>query len=544
METTSQAVQADNRFQDLVYNYELLSKVAFSLICLLCLLFFFFALRNKRKLRWQSLPFMFLCVSVLIWSLCSALTVFLEDPQITNYFATLRYVGIIPIPALLCLHIKQQVSYKELRPLPVVIFFLVPLLLLFLLLRELFFPLTLGPLPLISETQWYSLIFYVYAAVVLIRSYLLCFDVFYQMPKRMRRSTRFMLLGISAVVLLLLFDAILGNQAALALPQNDSLDIILPLVSPFALFLLLYPLYSAMHIMPASDVIVTSREFVMGGMSTAILVLNHNQKILDWNKTDWGVVYPLPQPLFREPFEDYIERLLLMKICRISPHNENIIIAKKDDKETHFLLYTHEARNNKRSFGSIVEISDITPVYTMLRYFEQIARYDQLTGMHNRNSYLHRVSLIAREENMPLLILVGDVNNLKQTNDIHGHLLGDQLLVTVTDVIKKSLPRNAFAARVGGDEFVLLVPRGNAEVAIEFVRKTNELFSQIHHEVFGTPSISWGFAVMTSTQESYNEVFSHADAMMYEYKKSLHHFRSSGLLPSEELDPLDSFDDD
>ena len=529
MEYTDSLRDANNQFWLLLTEGAILNKVALSLLLCAALILFSFALYKKIKRRWESSYFVLLCVMVLVWAASSLLVLFVPDSA--DMYSLLQFAGLVPIPALLCLHVRQQVSYKEQRPILIILLLFVPVFLMYMILRDLFFPLLMPILPAISEAKWPFSLFGFYAACALIRSYMLCFSVFYQMPRRTRRSTRYMLVGVSTVSLLLLSDVLWDSQLFASIPQHDVLAIFLPLFAPIFLLITLYSLFNALYVMPASEVIVTSREFVVGGLSTTILILNRKEEILDWNRTDWEGDYPLLKPLFKEPISVYRRRMLGQNTCRVSPHSDDIIIAKQGNIEKHFLLRNHEAKNSKRLFGYVLEISEVTQLYTLMRYYEQIARYDQLTGLFNRNAYMHRVETELNEEKLPLLILVGDINMLKRINDMHGHMLGDQLLSAVADIIKKAMPENTFAARVGGDEFVLLVPNGNTEMAERFIQKTKALCNEIRHETFGAPSISWGYAVMTSTDQLYNDVFSEADTMMYEDKKSHHRSSSSGFMP-------------
>ena len=529
--------QTKNQLWDLLYSWALLNKVALALLCSLCLLLFFYALYKAIKRRWSSVYFILLCVFILLWAGSSLLILFqLGDAVLLN---RLGIIGILPVPALLCLHIRQQVSYKDQRALFIVLLLVVPTFLIFVICRDLLFPRIFVVLPAVQDTLWYTALFYLYAIAALIRAYLLCFNVLYQMPRRTRRSTRYMLVSVTAIVLLLALVASWSDELtarlALIIKSRETLEILLPVTTPVAFFIVLFPLYAAMREMPASEVIVTSRQFVVGCLSTAILVLSRTRRILDWNKTDWGQGYPLPKPVFKEHIDHYRKRILMGSTSRISPHDENIIIVEHEGVEKHFYLSSHEAGSKKRFFGYILEISEVTPLYTLLRQFETIAYYDHLTRLYNRNAYLECVNTIVSEENMPLLIFVGDVDRLKLLNDSHGHLLGDELLVTAANIIKSAMPINAFLARIGGDEFVMLVPHGSVELADAFVKNVITKCMNTRHEVFGSPSISWGYAIMTSAQQSYNEVFSQADAIMYQYKQARHEFRSSGLLPDAAL---------
>ena len=525
-------IQANSRFDDLLFSWGLLTKAALAVLCALCLCLFVLAFARSAKRGRDYAFYAPLVACVLLWGAFSLVAEFLPlDGSAAYVLLMVRDVGIVMVPPLLCLHTKRQVSHKGVGTFSVALYFIPPVALSLLVCRDALLPGVFTVVPAIGETPWYRAIFYAYAAAVLVRAYLLCFNVFYQMPRHMRRSTRYVLLGITSFFLVLFLDALWAGVLRELLPPSAVLDVLMPAAAPVAFCFLAYPLYSAMRLMPAEDVIVTSREFVMGGLSTTILVLGRKKQILDWNRKDWDGGYPLPKPLYKEPIDVYWQRVIGQGDFRASPHDRNIITAERGDEELHYLMHTREVLSGRRRFGYVVEISEITPVYTMLRFFEEIAHYDQLTKLNNRNAYLHYVQQVTTEENMPLLIFVGDVNGLKQLNDNHGHILGDQLLVAVAEVMREAAPPGAFTARVGGDEYVVIVPRGTVEIAEKFVRDVIELCAETHHEVFGSPSISWGYAIMTSTEQSYNEIFEKADAMMYAYKKSRHQFSSSGAIP-------------
>ncbi|MDR2036113.1 MAG: diguanylate cyclase [Coriobacteriales bacterium] len=534
MDVVDSMREASEALLDLLYNDALLNKSILVILSSLILFLMVYSFVKRIKRQWSSTYFIVLCFAVLFWAVCSLFMVF--EVHFSKILSELGLIGILPIPALLCLHIRQQVSYKEQRVIFIILPLVIPVLLIFVLLRDLLFPGLLDILPPALESQWYLLVFYLYAIVCLVRAYLLCFDVLYQMPRRTRRSTRYLLVSITVFVILLALNGLFFDPPpyTITLKAITLLDFLLQLAAPVAFILVLYLLYTAMWVMPASEVIVTSREFVVGSLSTAVIILSRKKRILDWNKSEWGEEYPLPEPMFKEHIDRYRKRILNEYDCRTSPHDDDVIIVVQDGVEKHFYLTTHKAGNKKRVFGFIVEISEVTPLYTLLRKFEGIAYYDHLTKLYNRNAYLERVRTIVKEENMPLLIFVGDVNRLKLINDAYGHLLGDELLIMVADIIRKAMPHNAFVARIGGDEFVMLVPNGSEEMAEAFVRNVITRCSGKHHPLFDSPSISWGYTLMTSADQAYNAVFSEADAIMYHYKKIRHDFHSSGLLPDEE----------
>jgi len=531
MELTDELIEINQQFEHLLFNEMLLSKVAYGFLCVACLFFIITAVYKQIRQRWHSIFFILLCLSVITWSGLSFLTLLPEFSRSVQLMESIKLMSLIPIPAFLTLHIILQVSYKKLRPYTVVLFLVVPVFLILILLRDLFLPSFMSILPAVNRAVWYFFVFYAYAVIALIKSYLLCFNVFYQMPPRARRSTKSTLVSVIALTLMIAFYASWNSIIADYLPHGAVVDLLLPLLTPIALAFIIYPIFDSMYIMPASDVIVTSREFIMRGLNTTVLVLNRRHQVLDWNRKDWDSGFPLPKPKYKEPYPLYLKRVLNQYSGRVSPHNSDIVIITKNGVETYFLLRAHEVGYKQRMFGYVVEISEVTPIYNKLRYFEEIAHVDTLTGLNNRNAYIDYTQHVIKDENMPLLILVGDLNELKRINDVYGHLHGDDLIKTVSKIINEAKPEGAFVARVGGDEFVILVPNGSIEIAEQFITKSNAMCGTAQGDKSSKPSVSWGFALMTSVEQSYNELFAEADKMMYEYKRSRIEFSSSGTLP-------------
>jgi len=533
MESSEGLLEVNQQFEEMLFNDMLLSKIAYGLLSALCVFFLIVATYKLIRRRWSSVFFLFLCVSVISWSALSLMALLPAFASSAELFNIIRYIAIVPIPAFLALHISLQVSYRTLHTHTIILYLSAPALFSLIIVRDALFPHVLSFFPTHLESMWYLLAFYVYAIFALIKSYLLCFNVFYQMPPRTRRSTKSTFVSVIALTLMIVIHVLWHTRFEEWIPQSEWIDVIIPLVIPINLAFVIYPLFDSLYIMPASDVIVTSREFIMRGLNTTVLVLNRRFQILDWNRKDWDIGFPLPKPRYKEPYPEYMTRVLTQYSGRVSPHNSEIVIITRDNKEVHFLIRTHEVGYKDKMYGYVVEISEITQIYSKLRDIEQIAHIDSLTGLYNRNAYLDYTQKIITNENMPLAIIVGDLNELKRMNDVYGHLAGDELIQTVSDVIIKAKPENAFVARVGGDEFVVLVPKGNDETAIEFIKKSNALCSSIKDEKYKTPSVSWGYSIMTSVDQSYNDLFAEADKMMYAYKKSRVEFSSAGILPEE-----------
>lgn len=507
--------------QDMVNNDGLLWKIGFGLLCCLSLVSLLRSWRNIKKKDWESYYFILLCAACLWWAGGTLLSMFLADQSTASFVASLSAPGVLFIPALLCLHIQKQVSYKDITWYIILLTLAVPVFLTFAYVQPLLFEEAVLSIPL-GDTDWRGIVYFVYAAIVLMRSYLLCFNVFYQMPRHMRRSTYYLLASITAVFIYNIVLLLVGGLAA-------------SVATPLGIAAMLYCLFDAFSVASSANVIVTSRDFVFGSLSTSILVLSRKMRVLDWNKRPPHSMAPLPEPVYRESFANYRKRMIDEGNGRVSPHGDNIITTLTDGTEHHYLITTQEVRGKKRHFGYIAEISEVTKIYDVLRYVEEIAILDQLTGLYNRNAYLGMVRQFIVPANMPLAVVVGDVNNLKQINDSFGHLCGDAMLTAVSEAMQRHMPPGSFTARIGGDEFVLLIPGGSQTDAGTFIDAVSAELQHLPDEGYGVPTVSWGSALMLSAEEEYNEVFARADQIMYRSKREHSHFRSSGFVPP--LDP-------
>ena len=101
---------------------------------------------------------------------------------------------------------------------------------------------------------------------------------------------------------------------------------------------------------------------------------------------------------------------------------------------------------------------DITEEVEQKRIIEHLSYHDQLTNLFNRH-YLEKITkTVIKNENLPLGIIVIDIDGLKEINDKYGHGKGDEILINAATIIKRNIPRVDYVFRMGGDEFVALVP--------------------------------------------------------------------------------------
>ncbi|MDP3442559.1 MAG: diguanylate cyclase, partial [Ignavibacteria bacterium] len=171
---------------------------------------------------------------------------------------------------------------------------------------------------------------------------------------------------------------------------------------------------------------------------------------------------------------------------------------------------------NHRFLGFAKDITDSKKAEIELHY---IANHDSLTGLYNRRFFEEELKNLDTEQNLPISIIMCDVNGLKLINDSFGHPEGDQLLKKAADTIKKVCREEDAITRIGGDEFILLLPKTTTEESAKIANHIKELASKenfLNIEL----SISYGYDTKITESQSITEIISNSENHMYRHKLS------------------------
>jgi len=153
----------------------------------------------------------------------------------------------------------------------------------------------------------------------------------------------------------------------------------------------------------------------------------------------------------------------------------------------------------------------------------RLARTDGLTGLLNAKAFRERADEeIARSERngRPVSVAFLDCDNFKTVNDTLGHLEGDRLLKAIAEAMSRSVREIDVPARMGGDEFAVLLPETSEEDARTVVERLQEALNTRMREADWPVTFSIGVAVYASAPATVDQLLKNADELMYEVKET------------------------
>lgn len=199
---------------------------------------------------------------------------------------------------------------------------------------------------------------------------------------------------------------------------------------------------------------------------------------------------------------------------------ETRIICVNGDIE-HVELTAVNLINDINIKGILINFHDITERKMREEKILHLNYHDSLTGLYNRAFFEKEKERLDNESQLPLSLILGDINGLKFINDSLGHGEGDKLLAGIAKILEGCCSKEGIIARTGGDEFKILLPRTDNEAACEIARKINsaceDYNKRMSSELYYT-SISLGYATRVSMDESLNSISKTAEDHMYNRK--------------------------
>ena len=236
------------------------------------------------------------------------------------------------------------------------------------------------------------------------------------------------------------------------------------------------------------------------------------------------------------------EKLLQSSVFEtVVPDNQEAIARENIEKILNGQVLIHELPSNNSSGeeryirlqerkitlpnnedGIISIQSDITDKIKSEEKIKYASYHDSLTDLYNRSYLENKIQSLNQEQQLPLALIMADLNGLKLVNDTYGHNEGDELLRKMAAILKESCRSDDLIARWGGDEFVILLPETDLEQVKMVVKRINKKIADTFLEFEDGSklplSAALGYGVKRHYFEDVFEILDEAESRMYKNK--------------------------
>ena len=196
------------------------------------------------------------------------------------------------------------------------------------------------------------------------------------------------------------------------------------------------------------------------------------------------------------------------------------IIKEEDDEGIDYLQIIKEPLKNEKGdvTGIIAIINNVTEEELLRQELRHKSITDQLTGLYNRFYFEELAEEFKNNLVLPLTVISADCDRLKKINDKFGHAAGDKYICFARDAIKEKLPEKSYLFRMGGDEFLALIPGMNRNEAVKLVKAISLNAKNYKTEHFAL-KLSVGSYTISKKGISIDSALASSDKAMYRMKK-------------------------
>ncbi|PKL10832.1 MAG: hypothetical protein CVV52_16430 [Spirochaetae bacterium HGW-Spirochaetae-8] len=278
------------------------------------------------------------------------------------------------------------------------------------------------------------------------------------------------------------------------------------------------------------DLIPTARDMVIENMEDALILLDTKDRIVDINPAAMRITGINQQDIGRS-IGDFPQHALAhimdeLKHDEVQVRTEKMLLA--DGSERMYDIHLTSIKERKQFVtGTILTLHDSTDRIRLITELNYLAGHDELTGVYNRRQLFKQGTLSLKvatdHAGQPFSLCIFDIDGFKTINDTYGHDAGDHTLVSIINQIERQLKPQEILGRVGGDEFLVLMPSTSLDEAVGRAEVFKSSISSLEYALLGSGiALSASFGVSStqqcSTSPSFNTVLAMADAALYQAK--------------------------
>ncbi len=267
---------------------------------------------------------------------------------------------------------------------------------------------------------------------------------------------------------------------------------------------------------------LAARNVMFDLLPQAVVLLDQQRRVLDCNGMAQAMAFSL-QVYKNQPFELALTAWLdLNDGGMIETEHERFLLAFRDGRKRCYQIVEQPMAMGDAGYGRVIIIHDVSAMHHMLEAVREEANHDPLTGLPNRRAFEARGGELMLSLMWPFTVVLADLDLLKHINDTWGHAVGDEALCRVAALLEKRVPPSAMAARIGGDEFAVLLPTTTAQQAHTWANEIREAIKKEPLSAGHSIALSIGFAEVTGPEQSLQGALAQADQQLYAQKAENH----------------------
>jgi diguanylate cyclase (GGDEF)-like protein/PAS domain S-box-containing protein len=227
--------------------------------------------------------------------------------------------------------------------------------------------------------------------------------------------------------------------------------------------------------------------------------------------------------------QDILNKLIEKQSCQ----SNEIYFIRMDGTLYPVEYFVKPKTSNGTLLGGILTFADMTKRKAKQAEINRLMFHDPLTGLLNRIKFENLKVAFDSEKNLPLSIIMGDINGLKNINQHYGHQEGDQLLKVTTKILSENIPKNAHIARYGEDEFSILLPNTDDQQALCYVQRIQDAIMKHNNQLDKNQvsiSIALGYGTKCNMNYDIQKVINNAQDYMNKHKMLNHDSMRNTLL--------------
>lgn len=261
-----------------------------------------------------------------------------------------------------------------------------------------------------------------------------------------------------------------------------------------------------------------------------VIVIDHEDNIALINQTAKKLL-DSEQHLINQPYDQHLRiysknhnktiKDIIQKVFMTGEpyRSDNSYILMTNDEPTYidFTIAPILSGTSETVQGTVVVLRDVTLEHRQNEEIRYISQHDHLTGLYNRYFFETELNRLDTKRQLPLSIIMGDVNGLKLMNDAFSHLKGDEMLQKIAKILEMATRHEDVVCRWGGDEYAILLPQTTEAEANVIVHRIKTKLQSTSFEVIQA-SMSIGLATKTMETQSIYDIIKTAEERMYREK--------------------------